>query len=406
MKIKTSIAIYSSCLFLLMGCGQNSSSPNAPGSQDLLFSDVTDQEAEDVATSVDLGQSLKNRLVKVNFNVLKREAAQVGVGETKLVYSKVFVNLFEGRTVEVLISEIEKISENNIIFTGQVAGDLDSGVTLVMNDGVLVANVRQSNSTESYEIRYVAKDVHSINLKSDPVGQDCIEVADGATAEDQATAETGLDESQSGSVIDILGTYTPNARIKAGSTAAMVALLQMGVADTNTALTNSGLLTKTRLVGTMELKRNETGNWSNDLGYLRSKTDGRWDEVHAKRTAVGADQVTVVATYPNQSGTNGIGFISSTFSSAFTIVRNTAFNAYTFAHELGHNIGLQHSDGYVNSGGRFRTIMAYGSYPRIRRYSNPSKTYNGYTTGTSTHNSVSIISRRAYILSGLVAPKI
>jgi hypothetical protein len=404
MKTKRTTAMFLSCLFLLMSCGQNSSSSDAPGSQDLLFSEVSGQEAEDAATDVDLGASLKSRFVKVNFNVLRQHAAKLKSGEAAEIFAKVKVNLFNDETVDVLVNEAEKVSDNNIIFTGQIAGDLDSAVTLVMNDGVLVANVRRSGTTESYEIRYVGKDVHSINLKKDPVGEDCVEVATGE-AEDEASV-SGEDEAQAGSLIDILGAYTPYARTKAGSTSAIVALIQMGIADTNTALANSGLLTRVRLVGTMELKRNEYGSWSTDLGYLKGKTDGRWDEVHAKRSSLGADQVTVVAVYPYQSGTKGIGYIRSSLSTAFTIVRNTAFSAYTFSHELGHNIGLNHSDGYVNGSGRFRTIMAYGSYPRIRRYSNPNKPYNGYRTGDSDQNSVSIISSRAYILAGLLIKKI
>jgi peptidyl-Asp metalloendopeptidase len=402
MKIKNSTAVFASCLFLMMGCGNDSS--NNSGSQDLLFTEVSAEEAQDVASDLDLGQSLKNRLAKVNFHVLKSAASRLKTGESQATNIQLSVNLFENEVVKVLISEIEKVSAENIIFNGQIAGDLDSGVTLVMNDGVLVANVRKSDATESYEIRYVSNGIHSINLKRDNFEDDCLEV-DSGEAQDAAT-EVGMDEATAGSVIDILGAYTPYARTKAGGTSAIIALLQLGVTDTNTSLMNSGLATRVRLVGTYALERNETGNWSNDLSYLKSKTDSRWNGVHSKRTSVGADQVSVVAVYPYQRGTNGIGYIRSSYSSAFTIVRNTAFGAYTFAHELGHNIGLNHSDGYVNYSGRFRTIMAYGSYPRIRRYSNPYRTYNGYRTGTTYDNSVKIISARAYILAGLSVKKV
>ena len=160
-----------------------------------------------------------------------------------------------------------------------------------------------------------------------------------------------------------------------------------------------------RLVGTLALKQNDSGNFSSDLSALKSKTDGKWDEVHAERTRLGADQVTVVGNYPGGS-VAGIGYIGATASSAFTVVKRSMFSQYTFTHELGHNIGLQHSDGYVNSTGAFRTIMAYGSVPRILRYSSSTLTYKSYATGNSSHNSAAILNANGKMTASLVATKI
>jgi hypothetical protein len=181
----------------------------------------------------------------------------------------------------------------------------------------------------------------------------------------------------------------------------MLALIQMGIADTNTAFAGSGVNLKVRLVGTMETFSNETSNMSNDLSSLRSTTDSKWNEVHAERRRLAADQVSLIGAYQNYSTPGGIGYVNSTASTAFTIVKSRYFKYFTFGHELGHNIGLRHSDGYVNSTGRFRTIMAYGSEPRIRRYSNPLINYNGYLTGDSDQNSSAILNARGGITAAL-----
>jgi hypothetical protein len=73
---------------------------------------------------------------------------------------------------------------------------------------------------------------------------------------------------------------------------------------------------------------------------------------------------------------------------------------YTFAHEMGHNMGSQHdranagastgaysySYGYQDPNRAFRTIMAYNcasGCPRINYWSNPAVSYNGKPTGVA-----------------------
>jgi hypothetical protein len=395
---------------LLVGCGQNSNvgSNSADEQQEEIFSDIPAQQAQDLEQTIQVdGTSLKKRLVKVNLNAMKKLVADLKAGQEATVFKKLRLNVFNGEDITVLIDHVEKVSDSNIIYTGEVAGEANSSVSIVINDDVMQANIRKGDDDQAYEVRFATGKVHTINLKKDEPEDPCPAIPSGEPADTAQDVDSAQDTAAATGPyqIDILGAYTPNARIKVGGTSAMIALLQLGAADATAAAANSNANYKARIVGTIELKRNETGNWSNDLGYLKGKTDGRWDEVHAKRAAVGADQVTVIATYPYQVGTNGIGYVNSGYTTAFTIVRTGTFGAYTFAHELGHNLGANHSDGYVNYSGRFRTIMAYGSQPRIRRYSNPYIKYNGYTTGTSSHYTASIIRGHAYKMSTLTAAK-
>jgi hypothetical protein len=394
----------------LTGCGEQPQSSNsASGPNEPLFVDASN-EALSMAqtTSSSEEPSVKKRYVKINFNVLKRLVASAPYGDHIPVFSVMNLNLFNDDNIQVVLEEAEKLSDTNYVFTGQVMGDLDSAVTVVVNDGILVANIRKGGSTQSYEVRNAQDDIHTVSLKNDIPDGDCPAVVDpdGGNSAQDLTAD-GDNSAQSTPVVDILAAYTPNARIQRGGTTGIKSLIQLGIADTNRALSDSGINLQVRLVGTMELRRNETGNWSNDLSYLKGKTDGIWDEVHAERARLGADQVSVVATYGGStSSTAGIGYIRASYSSAFTVVRTSAFSQYTFSHELGHNLGLNHSDGYVNTSGRFRTIIAYGTYTRIRRYSNPSLSYNGYRTGDSLHNESRIINSYGATVASFLAPRV
>lgn len=279
---------------------------------------------------------------------------------------------------------------------------------------MVIANINPMQSTH-YKITYAGNGVHSIQEANDTGGDDeasCLaETSLQAPAEENdaaipdGSADEGSQAVAATPVIDMLVAYTPTARTGAGGDSAIKALIETGIANTNKAFTDSGVNLKVRLVGTLALTQNETGNWSSDLSALSSKTDGKWDAVHAERTRLGADQVTVVGEFPGSS-VAGIGYIKAGSGTAFTVVKRSAFSQYTFSHELGHNVGLQHSDGYVNSSAGFRTIMAYGSVPRILRYSNPSIAYKSSATGSSASNSASILNANGKTTANLVATKV
>ncbi len=366
-----------------------------------IFSDAaieTTSEAQPMA----IEDSRRKRFVRVNFNALKK-AVSAGQGTLSL-------NLFNDKKLNIIVDEVQKISESNFVVVGHVQNDGNSSATLVVNGDAVIANIRRAESEESFEVRYMQNGVHVV---SEPVTKEEQDEDEACPAEQAPVipgdrpmisappVRAGQDTVMATPVVSMLVAYTPGARYRQGGTSAMLALIQMGVADTNTALANSGANLRVRLAGTMEVAQNETGNWSNDLSNLRSTTGSTWNEVHARRASLGADQVTMVASYYGQCCTNGIAYIKASYSNAFAVVKASAFNAYTFTHELGHNIGLNHSDGYVNSSGRFRTIMAYGSYPRIRRFSNPNLTYNGFRTGSTYDNSVKIINSNAYRMGDL-----
>ena len=202
------------------------------------------------------------------------------------------------------------------------------------------------------------------------------------------------------STIDLLVVYTTAARREAGGTAQMEAKIDLLIAETNQAYVDSGANQRLVLVAREEVNYTETRNPGEDFSRLRDASDGYMDEVHTIRDRAGADLVHLIA----QSG--NVGEVPGAFSTSCDWC-----GSRSFAHEIGHNMGLHHdryvdrgrglfpySHGYVNQqalvpGAResagWRTIMAYPSQcsklsfscDEIMRFSNPNQTYLGDALG-------------------------
>lgn len=413
MRLKKSVGLISAVAlgFHLQGCSRSEDMASAPSlspketiscDQNMSLKNYFEEIDTSAGVAPTEGEGvIRERFVKVNLDSLKQD---ILMGSPVL-----HLALFQDRSIDIVVEKIRKSKDNkNIVVTGHLKEDPLGSAVISIHDNVLIAHVNPLQDTH-YKVIYKENGAHAIlesDNKDDENEESCIAENSVQIEGEEAAQEVAIDDPSNEAlatipVIDMLVAYTPNARIAAGGTSAIVALIQSGIENTNRAFTNSGVNLQVRLVGTLALTQNESSNFSSDLSALKSKTDGKWDSVHSARTRLGADQVTVVGNYSGSS-TAGIGYIGSSLSTAFTIVKRSAFSQYTFSHELGHNIGLYHSDGYVNSAGRFRTIMAYGSYTRIRRFSNPRITYNGYRTGDSDQNSAYKLNLRGKTIAALV----
>lgn len=396
-----------SALFL-QGCGKErppnseaASKTCVPSTGD-IFVEIAPEIQPDVLEQGMGRRTLRKRDVAVRMDAFKR-AVRSGAG------GRIRMGLFSGKQIDIEIESVQSLSEDNAIVTGKIAGEATSTATIVMKDEAFVANIHEERTGEHYEVRHSGDGVHTVrSLGPDSIAGCAAIPAPAAPFESTASIATPEDFEIGNStvlatpVIDMLVGYTPAARASQGGTSGMQALIQMGVADTNRALTDSGANLRVRLVGMLEMTQNESSDFYADLDALRLTTDGKWDLIHSVRKRLGADQVTLVGLYAHNYTIAGIGYVNATASSAFTIVRTSAFGMYTFSHEFGHNLGLNHEDGLENPVARFRTIMAYGTQPRIRRFSNPNIPYNGAATGDSTHHSVKIINANAAQKAALV----
>ena len=213
------------------------------------------------------------------------------------------------------------------------------------------------------------------------------------------------------SAIDVAVFYTPAARVGAGGTAAIEAVIDLMIAETNQAYRDSGVHQRVVLAAREEVRYAESESTYTDVNRLADPSDGHMDGVHTTRDRVGADLVHLVT----GSGYCGrAASIASRADSAFALT-NSICGGSTFAHELGHNMGLQHeryracgyrcgnwpapySYGYVNPrafwagsppSSHWYTIMAGPDRCRdaalrcqaLLRFSNPAQIWNGDSLG-------------------------
>src|SRR5262249_24350025 len=178
------------------------------------------------------------------------------------------------------------------------------------------------------------------------------------------------------------------------------ALIALAVSESNTGYGNSNVTQRLRLVHTAEVEYSEAGfDWTTTLDRLTNTSDGFMDEVHTLRDTYGADAVVLIV---NDMAFCGQALLMTTVSNSFKtfafslVSRVCAAGNYSFAHELGHNMGSHHdranadglgaypySFGYQAPDKAFRTIMAYNcggdGCPRGNHWSNPEVIVGGQT---------------------------
>lgn len=201
--------------------------------------------------------------------------------------------------------------------------------------------------------------------------------------------------------VDILVVYTELARDNAGGTAAIEALIDTAIFDMNTALADSGVTGSVALADAREIGGPLTTN-SATLLRLITETDGSADEIQQWRNETNADLVCFIPHALDVCGRAWIGVGAGNTplpDFGYSIVSLACIDdgeTWTFAHEIGHNLGLYHEweNDVCNAGGSafgkgfaapddsFRTIMATnGTAPRLLRFSDPGVLVNGQAVG-------------------------
>ena len=304
------------------------------------------------------------------------------------------LNLFPDASFEGVV-EAKGQGAHSQIFHGHLKGVKGSSFTFTVNQGVLVGNIHTPKNGK-FQVRYLGNGAHEIQeIDSDqfpPCG-----VGPEHTVLPEEPVSSAFDAktpaADDGSIIDVMVVYTQKARSAVGGTAAMQALIDLAVEETNQAYANSLVMSRTRLVHTAEVDYHETNTFSS-LYALEYTSDGEMDEVHALRDTHAAD---LVSLFIDGGDFCGAGWFGPNEKRAFTVVKaNCAAGGHTFGHELGHNMGLHHDRdnafphiypyGYGwrftgNSGKLFRTVMAYSPGSRIKQFSNPEVLYDGQPTG-------------------------
>jgi hypothetical protein len=382
-------------MLTLFGFGSGALAAPASQTGADLFSDAT--AAGDDETVQDLAV-VRSRFVEVNLDLLggadALPDAQSGVADT------LALNLFEDVTLTAVLDELMVNPSGSRAWTGHLEDVPYSQVNLVVKEGVMVGTIASPEGL--YQVGYVGGSIHAVTE---------IDQAEFPPEMEPIPADVPLEPlvgvplapmADDGSIIDVLVVYTDDARAGQGGTTAIQNLIDQAVLETNQSYANSGVDQRVRLVHTEEVTYDEADfDWGTTLGRLTGKTDGYIDHVHTLRDTYCADEVVLIVNAT--AGSCGIGWVMQSVSTsfeghAFTVVsRHCATGNYSFAHEMGHNMGCAHdranasvlgaydySFGYQAPDEAFRTIMAYncpGGCPRIDHWSNPDVSYGGQPTG-------------------------
>jgi len=341
--------------------------------------------ASSKATHKAAGPSVRSRNVRVAPDVLKRS-------------TRISLDLFDNVRVSARRTKLFSPRPNSIVWSGKLEGADKGHVTLTVVNGVVSGTVFTFGRT--FEIlpwtdgTVEVRELDPSKFPTDDPDLDAVtlDVVGGTTATSSPTAPRDTLNQ-----IDVMVVWTPNARNAVGGTVAQIqSLVDAAVANANAAYTNSGVPAQLHLAYSGEVNFTET-SISSDLSSLATNS-----AVQSLRTQYGADVVTLIGQGYAGAGACGIGYLMSSVSTsfasnAFNVVDQSCAAGYlSYAHEVGHNEGLQHDPanagstpsapyayGYQDPSGAFRTVMSYGGATRIPYFSSPNVLYNGLPTGVA-----------------------
>lgn len=347
----------------------------------------------------------RSRLVSVNVSALPVPPADAFSGRPSLPVRQpiLTLELFPDVFVAATFDRFDP-NPTGVTWVGKVAGDARSSVTLVYGQGMLTGSLLTAAGT--YTIRPAGNGVHVIaEVDQALLAREAEPVAVTYTAAELEAASDVIMGDTAG-VVDVMVVYTPTARTHVGGQTAMEQLIATAVSETNTSYANSHIAQRIRLVHTALVDYTEVSNFSTSLSALRFGTDAGLAGVAALRDQYAADMVMMLI-HPTSPSACGIAYVQNTVSAAFApaafSVTDTSCMSpgFTFAHELGHNMGAHHdwyvsasqfpypyAHGYVNPavGQRWRSIMAYNdrcteagfSCRRLLAWANPDQFINPY----------------------------
>ena len=401
---------------------------------DGLFSGVESAVARGLPAGGPGNTPVRSRLVRVAGQRLAaaRDVAAVAGAVEPSDALTLTLNLFADT---VLIGIVERTnptaSGTGYVLAGPLDGIGSGTMTLLVYEEGMLGMVRTPTAT--YSIRPLGEGVHAVSqIDTSGLPPESEPLLPASPPEDPGSGRPAagppLPPADDGSVIDVAVFYTGSAEeltpLLTGVTG-ITGLVDQMVEDTNSAYQASGVIQRIRRVRLQRVRNyNEFGSVASRdaLEALRGKNDNVMDEVHGVRDRYGADLVHLIASLGSTCGrayrmqTARSGFASD----AFGVTDYACLASFSFAHELGHNMGLSHdrygqkcwdsatqasqpcanltldnlphaySYGYVNRPGlnrgaatsrRWRTIMAYnaacsdsGRYcERVRYFSNPDR---------------------------------
>jgi len=375
----------------VLACASGARAQSSPG--DLLYTDAPPVTG---ATNRTTGRqpAMRGRRVRIDGGA---------VASVSGVASRLRVPLPDGRILTAVRRHVEALADGGTYWSGAWEGNHAGQLRLVRRRDVVVGHVEVDGTT--YALNPSADGDHLLDEGDSGVIRcgGARAPAIGFTPEPapMAPARRVQAADTTAPVVDLLLVFTPDARAASGGDDGMRATAELAVAATNEALENSLVDARVRLVDVRAVAYVESRSMTVDLDRLTTTSDGYLDDVHGLRQASGADLVSLVVEQ-NSEGFEGLAWLmqqpSVSFASlAFSVVMRRSAANLTLAHEIGHNLGLNHDRANASSPGAypfaygyrdppyFRDLMSYACLgtpcPRVPHFSNPDVSYGGRPTG-------------------------
>ncbi|HWB53420.1 MAG TPA: M12 family metallo-peptidase [Tepidisphaeraceae bacterium] len=229
-------------------------------------------------------------------------------------------------------------------------------------------------------------------------------------------------------IVTVMVLYTQQTASALGGSSGVLQKINNAITTTNNAFLNSNLNVQLQLAYAGEINYAESGDPTTDLTRLQTPGDGFLDQAQTLRNLYSADLVSLWTATTNTDYIGEAYIAGSAMDSelGYSVVVATQMDAYTFAHEIGHNFGAGHAVGDSNGdnsdnglysyshGYRFtdpsdstnqlHDIMAYPPGTTIPYYSSPNIDYLGVPTGTSSADNARTISQDAAFVAAYRTP--
>lgn len=354
--------------------------------------------------------------------VLRRNYVQSGLSQV-MGEDTLILDLFDDVSLVAQRNVTREKFEGAHSWVGKVPNEPDSEITLIERDGAVAGTIRLGQRT--FKIRHAGQGLHAIEEVDGTKFAKCANgpsqkiVSSAGDLGGSVSPSAGSADVPTGvPTIDVLVVYTGQARVAAGGEASILATIDLAVLEANQAYANSEINFQLNLVKAAEVNYTEVTSFNEMLGRLRNPTDGVLDEVHDLRDMYGADLVSMIVGGSQYCGLGymmanpGAGFESWAFN---VVARGCATGYYSFAHEIGHNLGCQHdrpnagdgaydfSYGFRAPDASWRTVMAYAPGPRIKQFSNPAVYVGGFPTGVVNTSSASADNSMTINTTALIA---